>query len=98
MEAFTNGTSTPPTRTAVRGLLIVARDQMALYEALQYAYSDSEKLAVLLDRRRTDRRQAVQTVSGERRRRDRRSPLSISDDLRFQQYVLVRPHPRRPHD
>jgi hypothetical protein len=79
-------------------LLIVARDQVALYESLQYAYSDREGIAVLFDRRQTDRRRDVQLVAGERRRRDRRSLPSIADDLRFQQYVLARPHYRRPHD
>jgi hypothetical protein len=69
-----------------------------LYEALQYAYGDSATISVLLDRRQGERRRSVQPVPEERRRNDRRSLLSIADDLRFQQYVLVRPHGRRPHD
>ncbi len=82
----------------VRGLLIVARDQWDLYDCLQHAYGDSAEVTVLLDRRQTDRRRGVQPVPRDRRRGDRRSPLSIANDLRFQQYVLVRPHARRPHD
>lgn len=93
MAVPTNGLSTSPARPTVRGLLIVARDQGDLYDCLQHAYGDSETITVLLDRRR-----AVQPMMGERRRGERRSPLSIADDLRFQQYVLVRPHSRRPHD
>ena len=46
-----NGLSTPPTQPAVRSLLIVARDQGDLYDCLQHAYSDSETITVLLDRR-----------------------------------------------
>jgi len=89
---------TPPTRPAVRGLLIVARDRVDLYETLQHAYGDSETLTVLLDRRQGERRRSVQPVAGYRRRGERRSLLSIADDLRVQQYVLVRPHYRRPRD
>jgi hypothetical protein len=79
-------------------LLIVARDQVDLYDCLQHAYSDSEEITVLLDRRQGDRRRAVQPVPGERRHAERRSLLSVADDLRFQQYVLVRPHYRRSRD
>jgi len=59
---------------------------------------DSATISVLLDRRRAERRRSVQPVAEERRRNDRRSLLSIADDLRFQQYLLVRPHYRRPYD
>ena len=93
MSGPRKGLSTPPTRPPVRALLIVARDQWDLYEALRSAYGDSETITVLLDRR-----QVVQPVLGERRRGERRSLPSIADDLRFQQYVLVRPHYRRPRD
>jgi hypothetical protein len=78
----------------MRGLLIVARDQMDLYDCLQHAYGDSEELTVLLDRRQVDRRRDAQPVLGERRRMDRRSLSTIADDLRFQQYVLVSPNDR----
>jgi hypothetical protein len=79
-------------------LLIVARDQGDLYDCLQHAYADSETITVLLDRRHAERRRSVQPVAGDRRRGERRSLLSLADDLRFQQYVLVRPHSRRSHD
>jgi len=98
MAVPTNGLSIPTVRPTVRGLLIVARDQADLYESLQYAYGDSETITVLLDRRLAERRRAAQPMLAERRHGELRSPLSIADDLRFQQYVLVRPHYRRPHD
>jgi hypothetical protein len=94
----TNGLHPAATRPTVRGLLIVARDQGDLYDCLRHAYSDSETVTVILDRRQGERRRALEPARGERRRWDRRSPLSIADDLRFQQYMLVRPHYRRPHD
>ncbi len=93
-----DGVRTPPTPQLVRGLLIVARDQMDLYEALRDAYGGSGTITVLLDRRQGERRRNTEPTSDERRRTDRRSLLSITEDLRFQQYVLVRPHYRRPRD
>jgi len=98
MSAPPNGLHTPPTRPPARGLLIVARDQRDLYDCLRHAYGDSEEITVLLDRRRVERRRAAQSVAGDRRRGERRSVRSIAEDLRYQQYVLVRPHFRRPHD
>lgn len=85
-------------RLTVRGLLIVARDQLELYDYLQHAYGGSAEVTVLFDRRHADRRQTVQSVRRERRRKDRRRLPSLADDLRFQQYVLVRPCSRRPRD
>jgi len=98
MSVPMNGLSASSARPTVRGLLIVARDQTDLYESLQYAYGDSETITVLLDRRLAERRRAVQPMMAERRRGERRSPPSIADDLRFQQYVLVRAHYRRSND
>ncbi len=86
MSVPPNGLCLPSMRPPVRGLLIVARDQPDLYDCLQHAYGDSEMLTVLLDRRQGERR------------RERRRPLAITEDLRYQQYVLVRPHYRRPRD
>ena len=51
MAVPTSGRCTSPTPPPVRGLLIVARDRVDFYEALQHAYSDSETITVLLDRR-----------------------------------------------
>ena len=97
MSVPPNGLCPPSTRPSVGGLLIVARDQPDLYDCLRHTYGDSETLTVLLDRRQGERRRSVVPILGERRR-DRRRPPSIADDLRYQQYVLVRAHDRRPHD
>ena len=78
-----------------RPLLIVGRKHVALYESLNWAFGGLGGIPVLLDRRRGERRRGVQPVLGERRHTDRRSRPSIAHDLRFQQYVLVRPHSRR---
>jgi hypothetical protein len=98
MATRSHDLTTPAARPTVRGLLIVARDQGDLYEALQDAYGDSETITVLVDRRLGDRRRSGEPVPGERRRRERRGLPNIDHDLRCQQYVLVRPHARRPHD
>ena len=88
----------PPTRHGVRGLLIVARNQPELWQALMHEVGDSGEVTVLLDRRQRDRRQGVQLVEADRRRIERRSLPHIEDDLRLRKYALVRPHYRRPHD
>jgi hypothetical protein len=87
-----------PARSPVRGLWIVGRGQISLYEALQYAYRESENIDVFLDRREGDRRRSARPVPAERRRRDRRSTPSSTDDLCRWKYVLVRPRARRPRD
>jgi hypothetical protein len=87
-----------PARPTVCGVWIVARDQANLYESLQYAYRDSEKITVFLDRRQGERRQAAQSVPEERRRGDRRHLPSLAHDLRLWEYVFVRPYPRKSHD
>jgi len=98
MSGYTMGVSTAPPQTAMRGLLIVARDQRTLWLSLKDAFGDSEGLTVLLDRRQADRRRGGPSVTSERRRVERRSLPRIEDDLGVRKYVLVRPHARRPRD
>lgn len=90
--------STAPTRPAVQGQLIVARDSVALCQALQEPFAAKGRFTVVVDRRRADRRRRVQPVMEERRRTERRSLPSLAEDLRLWPYVLVRPYYRRPHD
>jgi hypothetical protein len=75
----------------VRGLIIVARDQPDLWASLTQHFVWNEDVQVLLDRRRRDRRQRVQTLGQERRGADRRRPPRIETDVRFRQFVIVRP-------
>ena len=98
MSVPTTWPTIPSAQPGVRGLLIVARDQRDVYDCLRNAYGDSERIIVLLDRRHGERRRSVQPRLAEQRHGERRHPPTIAEDLRFQQYVLVRPHDRRPHD
>ncbi len=98
MPVLATRNAAPPGRPTVRGLWIVARDHIGLYESLQHAYRESDTIAVVLDRRLGERRRGAQPVPGERRSRDRRKPMTLADDVRLRGYVVVRPYERRPHD
>jgi hypothetical protein len=98
MPSLKKVVTSPRTGQAVPGLLIVARDQPALYRALQQTFGESQEVAVLLDRRWETRRRRSLAVPGDRRGMERRSLPHIENDLRLREYVLVRPHSRRPHD
>ena len=87
-----------PARRFARGVLVVARDEVALYQSFNRAFGGPGGIAVLLDRRQTERRQTVQFVPQDRRRTERRRALSIETDLRHRRYVLVRLRRRRPRD
>lgn len=89
--------SAPPARPVAQGQLIVARDHVALCQALQEPFAARGTFTVVVDRRRTDRRRSVQAVVEDRRRRDRRNSPSVAEDLRLWPYVLVRPYYRHPH-
>jgi hypothetical protein len=90
--------TTPAEPITVPSLLIVARDQLELWQALLEEFKDRGEFDVLRDRRQGGRRQAVQPVTADRRGIDRRSLPRLADDPRLQKYVLVRPPYRRPHD
>jgi hypothetical protein len=89
---------TAPTRAAVQGQLIVARDSVGLGQALQESFAAKGRCTVLVDQRRVDRRGRVQPVLEERRRTERRSRPSLAEDLRRWPYVVVHPSGRRPQD
>jgi len=75
----------------VRALVVVARDQTDLWQALTRHFSTSEDVRVLLDRRLLERRQRLQTYDLDRRGVDRRRPTSIENDVSYRQYVITRP-------
>jgi hypothetical protein len=73
-------------------LIIVARDQPDLWRYLVKQFAGQMEVRVLQDRRQWERRQRRQTWVPERRSADRRSPLTISTDLRRRSFLIV---PRR---
>ena len=87
-----------PRHTKVLSLIIVARGQQALWRSLVDEFRNVEQIQILLDRRRGERRTPREPVAYDRRTRERRSLPHMEDDLHARQYVLVRPHYRRPHD
>jgi hypothetical protein len=69
----------------IRILLVVRRAETALFDHLNRSLAPLPDVAVILDRRHGDRRQATSEVSAERRRADRRirrSPFSSLGYLR----------------
>lgn len=87
-----------PTHQAVLSLIIVAREQRDLWRSLVQEFKDVERIQILLDRRHGERRMPRGPVAYDRRARERRNLPRLDDDLHARQYVLVRPHYRRPHD
>ena len=86
------------THETVHSLIIVAREQRDLWHSLVHEFKHVEQVQVLLDRRHGERRTPSGPVIDDRRAGERRSLPRLEDDLRARQYVLVRPHDRRPHD
>ena len=64
-----------------RVLMIVARDRTELYERLRKEFANDRAVAVVMDRRYTERRRAIVAVTPEQRRAERRR-RDIEDDLR----------------
>jgi hypothetical protein len=82
----------------VLSLIIVAREQRELWRSLVREFRDVAQIQILLDRRYGERRAPREPVAYDRRARDRRSLPRSEDELHARQYVLVRPHYRRPRD
>ena len=74
----------------VRTLVVVARDQPHLWQALTEHCAGKENVEVLLDRRLWVRRRRVRNYGPDRRGLDRRRPISIENDVHYRQYVIVR--------
>ncbi len=74
-----------------RGLLfVVAQDRLGLYDYLAQHFSGEEEVRIILDRRRKERRQAVQLHEPERRRKERRQQNAIDNYLRSLGYLIAR--------
>lgn len=74
----------------VRYLLIVARNQPELWHYLKNNFAGDEKVEVILDRRRRERRQRIQLHEPEHRQGERRRQPSLDKDLTFRSFVIVR--------
>ncbi len=85
------GLPEPQPTGMVRALVVVARDQPDLWQALVRRFSANEDVRVLLDRRLWERRQRLQTHELDRRGADRRRPPSIENNVSYRHYVIARP-------
>jgi len=74
----------------VRYLLIVARSQPDLWRYMEHNFAGDEKVEVILDRRRGERRQRAQAHEPERRQGERRRQPSLDKDLAYRFLVIVR--------
>ena len=74
----------------VRYLLIVAHNQPDLWHYLKQNFAGDEKVEVILDRRRGERRRRVQAHEPERRQADRRRQPGIDETLRYRSFLIIR--------
>jgi hypothetical protein len=73
-----------------RHLFIVSRDHRRLYDYLVERFRDDTNVAVILDRRRGDRRAGRgKPVAEEQRVRERRRRLPPDDDLNTRSHLIV---------
>jgi hypothetical protein len=75
-----------------RWLIVVRREQAALFRHLAERFTDVAFVEVVLDRRHADRRRTARPVEEERRRAERRAPPAAPDreHWRVFGYRLVR--------
>lgn len=74
----------------VRYLLLVARNQPDLWRYLKNNFAGDQKVEVILDRRRGERRQRIEPHEPERRRAERRRQPGLDNDLSYRSFVIVR--------
>jgi len=74
-------------------LFVVSREALDHYQYLKRAFADDERVSVVLDRRRGERRRSPSPPGAERRRADRRSRRLIDDRLRRLGWAMVRVEP-----
>jgi class 3 adenylate cyclase/tetratricopeptide (TPR) repeat protein len=70
-------------------IFIVARYNPQLYEYLRREFSHDNRIRIVMDRRVGERRQRVESASGERRQNDRRQHLDVDAHLRERGVVIV---------
>lgn len=76
-------------RRAPARLVIVARDEEALWESLKAAFADSDRIAVIRDRRYGERRRRDEPVAVERRRGERRRRPALDAEVRSRGWAVV---------
>ena len=74
----------------VRYLLIVARTEPDLWRYLKHNFAGDDKVEVVLDRRRGERRQRTQPHEPERRRGERRRQPGTEKELQYRSLVIIR--------
>jgi hypothetical protein len=82
----------PPPRTSPRHLFIVSRAFIDLYDYLTERFSDDSNVAVILDRRWSERRRAGSELRAHqvnRRRGHRRVRTELDEELRTMPHVVV---------
>ena len=72
-------------------LIIVADDRAHLYELFQRAFAYSETVQVLVDRRGAERRRRSGSSATDRRRGDRRAPMTADGLLRSMGWAITPP-------
>jgi len=83
----------------VRYLVVAARNRQDLHDYLRQQFSGDDKVEILLDRRRGDRRRRLDPHEPGRRRGDRRRGPGTDDRLHYYGLIIVRQLPegqRRP--
>ena len=83
----------------VRYLVVAARNRQDLHDYLRRQFSGDDKVEILLDRRRAERRRRLDPHEPERRRGNRRSGPGTDDRLYYYGLIIVRQLPegqRRP--
>ena len=80
----------------VCALIIVARDQEDLWQALVRTVGSCATVQLVRDRRYGERRRRDHRPAAERRNDDRRHASAPAEDPQRRQYVVARPRDRAP--
>lgn len=78
-------------------LLIVSPNHLYLVDLVRQHFKSAERVEVIVDRRRRERRAVEAPVPGDRRCRDRRQQ-DIDAELQLIGWTMVRPRTARPPD
>ena len=85
-------------RAEPRYLFIVARERHDLLERVQARFAGDPRIAVVVDRRRGERRTHSERPDRDRRSGDRRASTGLAHDLRVYPSFVVQKHPASSTD